>query len=207
MADSVQINPKSTLLTDPIRNFRFLVQFSPYDQQSSATVKFNPQVGFANVSGFGMTVDPIQYREGGYNTTVHQLPGQTSFEPINFSRGQTLGGSQNRDWMRQLFTVVQGNSKAGAGHDFRCTIDVAVLSHPNPAGTGSTNGAPVTSALNLHTSMRFRIYNAWIANLSYGDLSASASTGLMIEGMTVVHEGFDVTYAKDYSATAPTFAF
>jgi phage tail-like protein len=207
MADSVLINPKSQLITDPIRNFRFLVQFSPYNTTGAGKVTHSPQLGFMNVSGFGMTTEPIQYREGGYNTTVHQLPGQTSFEPINFSRGQTLGGSQNRDWMRQLFAITQGTSNQPVGDDFRCTIDVSVLSHPNPGTTSSQTGGSVANALDLHTSMRFRIYNAWIANLSYGDLSASAATGLMIEGMTIVHEGFDVIFANDFSATAGQFSY
>jgi len=202
-ASSVNIFPFSSVATDPIRNFRFLVEFLPHDQTSTAKVKFKKTLGFTNVSGFGMQVDPIAYREGGYNTAVHQLPGQTTFEPINFTRGQTLGSTQNSDWMRQLFSVISGRAQAGAGHDFRCNIDVSVLSHPNPAGTTAENGAAAKNPWELHVSMRFRIYNAWIQRLVYGDLQAAGS--LMVEGMTVVHEGFDVNYANDYKTSAATF--
>ena len=205
MASSPIINPFSTVATDPIRNFRFLVTFNPNDTTSASKVNFKPTIGFTNVTGFGMRVDDIPYREGGYNTTVHHLPGQTSFDPIQFTRGQTLGATQNHEWMKQLFSVVSGRSKAGDGHDFRCSsIDVAVLSHPNPAATQYQDGPPATSPFNMHVSMRFRIYNAWIQNLVYGDLSAGGQ-GLMIEGMSVVHEGFDVSYAKDYKTSAPAF--
>jgi hypothetical protein len=46
--------------------------------------------------------------------------------------------------------------------------------------------------------MRFRVNNAWITALSYSDLNAGGST-LMVEEMTLVHEGFDVTFAKNYT--------
>jgi phage tail-like protein len=198
------INPFSSLATDPVRNFRFLVEFLPKDTTSNAKVDFSKAIGFTNVSGFGVTVDPIAYREGGYNTTVHQLPGQTSFTPISFTRGTVLGSSQNHKWMRQLFTVVQGQSNSGAGSEFRCDINVSVLSHPNPAGTKNLNGDRATNPFDLHRSMQFRIYNAWISSLVYGDLSAGGN-GLMVEGMTVVHEGFDVSYATNYTSQPPAF--
>ena len=49
--------------------------------------------------------------------------------------------------------------------------------------------------------MRFKVYNAWIANLSYSNLDAGQST-LMVEEMTLVHEGFDVSVAPSYATTA-----
>lgn len=201
---SPTINPFSSIETDPIRNFRFLVEFFPNDTKGTSVANFSKTIGFVSVAGFGISVDPIAYREGGYNTAVHYLPGQTSFEPISFTRGQTLGGSQNHQWMRQLFAVVSGRSFAGIGTDFRCNIDVSVLSHPNPANTKAAGASRASNPYDLHTSMRFRIYNAWISSLVYGDLN-SGGNGLMVEGMTVVHEGFDVNYASNYSATALGF--
>jgi len=199
---SPTINPFSEIKTDPIRNFRFLVEFKTKEHYASSP-DFNGALGFVSVSGFGVTVDPIAYREGGYNTTVHQLPGQTSFEPISFTRGQTLGGTQNLQWMRQLFAVVSARAGGGVGKEFRCDIDVTVLSHPNPANTktADSGGGRAANPWELHASMKFRIYNAWISSLVYGDLSAGGN-GLMVEGMTVVHEGFDVVYANDYDASA-----
>jgi phage tail-like protein len=209
------INPFSNLTTDPIRNFRFLVQFTPLGQdvaqnQTGSSPTFNPSIGFTNITGFGISVDPIAYREGGYNTTMHYFPGQASFEPINFTRGTTIGSKQNHQWMKELFAVIQGRSTAGVASDFRYNIDVAVISHPNTAGTKQrvqgaiTDGDRASSPWDLHMSMRFRIYNAWISRLVYGDLGAGGN-GIMVEGLTVVHEGFDVSYADGYTATAPTF--
>lgn len=195
---------RTGLISDPIRNFRFLVSIRQHDNDTPRA-----SIGFTNVSGFGIQVEPIAYREGGYNVTTHWMPGQVSFEPIQFVRGTVLGTTQNHDWLRQLFSVIQGNGTAGAGIDFRCTIDVAVLSHPNPKNTvglanSTTDGAQASTIAQQHVSMRFRIYNAWISSLAYGDLAATGN-GIMVEGMTVVHEGFDVIYANDYKATAANF--
>jgi hypothetical protein len=74
------------------------------------------------------------------------------------------------------------------------------LSHPNPAafaGSGSTTAA--ATAYDQHASMRFRVHNAWITSLGYSNLDAGSST-LMVEEMTLVHEGFDVTFGSNYTA-------
>lgn len=203
---SPTINPKSTVETDPIRNFRFLVEFLPNDTSTATGVPFSKAIGFTNVSGFGITTQPIPYREGGYNTTVHYLPGQTSFEPVMFTRGTILGSDQNHKWMKQLFAVVTQRTEAGVGHDFRCNVNVSVISHPNPANTKTSSGGRATNPFDLHVSMRFKLYNAWITSLVYGDLN-SGGEGLMVEGMTLVHEGFDVNYATSYATTADQFAY
>jgi len=204
MADAI-INPFSTLATDPLRNFRFLVQFNPKEGDSAKSgVSYDASVGFVQVSGLTVQTEAIQYREGGYNTTVHQIPGMTVFTPLTFTRGQVLGSRQNWDWMKQLFAVTSGSSVSHVGTDFRCNIDIAVLSHPNPAGTTTNVSARANNPADLHTALRFRVYNAWITSLSFGDLSAG-DNALMVEQMTVVHEGFNVIYANNYNATAGSF--
>lgn len=208
------IHPQGTIATDPIRNFRFLVEFLPHDATGFATntTSTKRSMGFTNVSGFGVSIDPIAYREGGYNTTMHYMPGQAAFTPISFTRGQTIGARSNHNWMRSLFAVIGATNYTNQttvgkpGADFRCNIDVSVLSHPNPAQYTGSNGTQATTPYSLHTSMRFRIYNAWISSLVYGDLSAGGS-GIMVEGMTVVHEGFDVTYADNFRTSATKFTY
>jgi hypothetical protein len=95
----------------------------------------------------------------------------------------------------------------GVGSNFRCNITIQVLSHPNPAaykGSASTS-QDANTPYDQHTSLRFKVYNAWITSLSYSGLDAGSNT-LMVEEMTVVHEGWDVRYATDYTeaGTAPT---
>jgi phage tail-like protein len=197
-------NVLSTLQTDPVRNFRFLVEFLPSNNTAANEWGINAKMGFTSVSGLTVATESIAYREGGYNTTMHQFPGQTSFSPVTFSRGVLLGNSQQYAWMRRLFSVIQTGAKAGVGSDFRCDIDISVLSHPNAKGLTVESGAAAGNAAEPHVSLRFRIYNAWITNLSYSSLDAGGSA-YMVEEMTVVHEGWDATYAKDYKTTAADF--
>lgn len=201
-------NIKRGLATDPIRTFKFLVKFTPNTPSDSTnweTTKWN-QMGFVSLSGLSVSTEPIAYREGGYNTNVHQIPGQSSFTPITLSHGLMLGQTQNQQWMKRLFSILSTGAASGVGADFRCTLDISVLSHPNPSGAATKGATPTTAATDAlqHVSMRFRVYNAWIANLGYSSLDAGQST-LMVEEMTIVHEGFDVIMASDYGTTAGDF--
>jgi phage tail-like protein len=191
-------NPLSTLMTDPVRNFRFLVTFIPTDEWKDSAKP--AKMGFVSLSGLSVTTEPIAYREGGYNTNVHQIPGQSAFTPITLSKGVMLGQDSNIKWMKRLFSVITPSVTSGVGAGFRCDIDIQVLSHPNPqASTGAAaTQAQAGTAYAQHTSLRFKVYNAWISSLSYSNLDAGANT-LMVEEMSLVHEGFDVVYAKDYT--------
>lgn len=188
------INNRSTLTTDPLRNFRFLVTFYPQDSSNTTLTKaLNKDLtfGFTSVSGMSITTDSIPYREGGYNTTVHQIPGQSTFTPITLQRGVMLGKSQNWDWMRQLFATITATATTRAvNQNFRCDLEIEVLSHPIPAA-GVEDGAPETKD---HTAMRFRVYNAWPTTVAYSDLNAG-DNALFVEQMTLVHEGFDINWA------------
>ena len=197
-------NIKRGLTTDPIRTFKFLVTITPNTDDGKWDVAKWNQMGFVSLSGLSVSTEPIAYREGGYNTNVHQIPGQSSFTPITLSHGQMLGQTQNQAWMKRLFSILTPNATAGVGADFRCTVDIAVLSHPNPAGFNQAGGVTASTDETQHVAMRFRVYNAWIANLGYSNLDAGQST-LMVEEMTLVHEGFDVIMAKDYTTSALPF--
>ena len=217
---SAPINPLSNLLSDPVRNFKFLVTFIP-TESGSDTASYGANfgsMGFVSVSGLSVATEAISYREGGYNTNTHQIPGQSAFTPITLSKGVMLGQGDNALWMKRLFSVLTSGTPtstgatAGVGGGFRCNLDIQVLSHPNPqATTGQTinlntaaAGETAKTAYDQHTSLRFRVYRAWITNLSYSNLDAG-SNSIMVEEMTIVHEGWDVTYATNYTAagTAP----
>jgi phage tail-like protein len=193
-------NTLSTLMTDPVRNFRFLVTFQPTADWKD-TVK-PAKMGFVSLSGLSVTTEPIAYREGGYNTNVHQIPGQSAFTPITLSKGVMLGQESNMAWMKRLFSVITPSVTQGVGAGFRCNIDIQVLSHPNPQAStgGAATQAQASTPYDQHTSLRFKVYNAWITSLSYSNLDAGANT-LMVEEMSLVHEGFDVAYAKGYELT------
>jgi phage tail-like protein len=202
-------NPLSTLMTDPIRNFKFLVTFKPKVNDLKWGAKFT-KMGFVSLSGLSVSTESIAYREGGYNTNVHQIPGQSQFTPISLSRGVMLGNNENALWMKRLFSVMSPTATSGVGANFRVDIDIQVLSHPNPKAYGGSDADPAegatvpingTGALaqnGQHTSLRFKVYNAWISSLAYSNLDAGANT-LMVEEMSLVHEGFDVVFGTGYT--------
>lgn len=197
-------NTLANLNTDPFRNFKFLVTFYPKTSGDASFGTNFGKMGFVSVSGLSVTTESIAYREGGYNTNVHQLPGQSSFTPITLSKGITFGQKEHSLWMKRLFALTTGGSGGGVGTSFRCDVEIKVLTHPNPAAwsgsdTGGTNtngtwSGTVSNAWDQHTAMEFRLYNAWITSIGYSNLDAGGST-LMVEEMTLVHEGFDVSFA------------
>jgi phage tail-like protein len=197
------INNRSNLKTDPLRNFRYLVTFIPLDGNATDLPggKGVAQLGFTSVSGLSVTTESIPYREGGYNTTFHQIPGQTTFAPVALQRGMVLGTRQNWDWMRRLFATVQGGATATniGANNFRCDVEIQVLSHPI-AGSGVDDGSGKNKD---HVAQRFMIYNAWITSLAYSDLNAG-DNAIFVEAMTLVHEGFDVRFATDLPAADST---
>jgi len=64
--------------TDPLRNFRFLVEIDGI-----------VQAGFSECSGFGSNVEVIEYREGGEPSTVRKLPGKMSYPDLTPKWGVT----------------------------------------------------------------------------------------------------------------------
>jgi phage tail-like protein len=198
------INNRSTLITDPLRNFRFLVTFIPQQRTGTgwANTLTSATFGFTSVSGMAVQTDSIPYREGGYNTTVHQIPGQTSFAPLQLQRGVLLNSSQNWDWMKELFQTVQVNNTRKTPENFRCDIEIEVLSHPI-AGSGVTT-ALADGRQQDHVAMRFRVFNAWVTSVAYSDLNAG-DNAILVEQMAVVHEGFDVKWAPSLTESAAPF--
>jgi phage tail-like protein len=187
------IDTRSTIDTDPLRAFRFRATFKPVGKNgvfNKAIVSFSG--GFSSIGGLGISTDPITYREGGYNTTVHHVPGMTSFTPLTFSRGALYGNDSAITWMRGLFGASSGEgfaSNDSGATGFRCNITIQLMDHPNAVDKSNT------------PRMGFYVHNAWISSLSYSDLNAGENV-LMYESMTLVHEGLSVAMLKDDGTAA-----
>jgi phage tail-like protein len=79
---------------DPYRNFNFLVEIDGIAQAK-----------FSECSGLDSTVEPIEFREGGDNTTVRKLPGRATYSDITLKWGLT-----DSDELWQWYKlVVRGN--------------------------------------------------------------------------------------------------
>lgn len=165
---------KSTIQTDPIRNFKFQVNIA------HGNIPGMINLGFMSCSGLAATTDMIPYREGGNNTTTRKMPGQTNFGPISLSRGLIMGSNQMWRWFCEIFYVIQGGSPElkTAGNDFRSNFYINVLDHPVTSGL-----TPIRA--------QFLVYNAWPTVVAYSDFDAGGN-GVMIEQLTLEHEGFKV---------------
>jgi len=197
---TTNISRFSSIATDPLRNFKFIAEFTPALTGTGITGVFDSSIapaaaaGFTSITGLGINTQSIPYREGGYNTTIHQIPGMTTFTPITFQHGTLTSNLQGINWMRGLFAAATGEGIAvGAGKDFRVNIDIYVLDHP---------AQPLSDTADLvaNAKMHFKVHNAWITTLQYSDLNAG-DQNILFEQMTVVHEGLSVGIVGGTTAT------
>jgi phage tail-like protein len=65
-------------LKDPYENFAFTIEISGITR-----------AGFQQCSGIDSTIDVVPYREGGENTTVRKLPGQTNYSNLVLKWGKS----------------------------------------------------------------------------------------------------------------------
>ena len=197
---TTNISRFSSIATDPLRNFKFYVEFSSTVTTPVGTTPTTANTaittikgGFTSITGLAINTQSIPYREGGYNTTIHQIPGMTTFSPVTLQRGTLTTNTQGLIWMRQLFAAASGEGVAiTSGQDFRCNVDIYVLDHP----------AVIEDATDLVTKakMHFKLHNAWITTLQYSDLNAG-DNNILFEQMTLVHEGLSAGFVGD--ATTP----
>jgi len=188
------IEDRGTILTDPLRKFRFKAEFLPVDTTSAFDSRITTNTaggftgGFSSVTGLAVTTAAIPYREGGYNTTIHQIPGMVSFGPVTFTRGVLYGNDQAITWMRGLNAVASGEGlnldNVNRPSQFRCNVKISVMDHPNADGIRNDQ------------RMSFILRNAWIAALAYDDLNA-AENQILFETITLIHEGLSVAFVND----------
>jgi len=133
---------------DPLRNFRFRLEINGIQQ-----------AGFSEVSGFDVTVDPIDYREGPDPTHVRKLTGLTKYGNITLKWGVT-NSMELYNWHRE---IVDG------------TIDrkqVAIEVY-DEAGTAQA---------------RWEIVEAWPSKYNPMDLNAKGND-VSIEKLEIANEG------------------
>lgn len=197
-------NFRANPLSDPIRNFRFRVEFYPqvygrYGDTADPGWVPSAMIGFNSVSGLAISIENLSLREGGYNTTNHEIPLQVTYSPVTFQRGVILGSSQHWDWVRNMLQVVQGRGR-GVKALFRSDVEIVVLKHPVPYSNTEQgykfDEASSPNAQDDQYALRFRLYNAWPRSVAYSDLNAGDSA-LMVEQMTLVHEGFEVKWGNE----------
>lgn len=202
------------LNTDPLRSFKFNV-IIPFASGINGTLGL-ARLGFMSMSGLGLSIEPLTYREGGDNITTRKMPGQADFNPITLSRGLFPQNPENWYWMSLLFSAEYGeqiwnNPSAlpsyealpggiGSAPDFRTYVYINVLQHPNnsssaPGSQGYVQGTyPVQDQI---IQVSFKLYSAWIGSLAYSDLDAGGNA-VAVEQMTLNYEGFQTQWGNPY---------
>ena len=140
--------------TDPFGNYNFLVEISGITRAS-----------FQECSGFDATIDVIEHREGGDNTTPRKLPGQTKYSNIVLKWGLTDDMDLYK-WHRQ---AVQGNVQRKTG---------SIILYD------SSNNVEVA---------RWNFFSAWPVKYDGPDLNAEG-TDVSIETLEIAHEGLEREY-------------
>jgi phage tail-like protein len=132
---------------DPYRNFNFLVEIDGITQ-----------AGFSDCTGMGSNTDPIEYREGGFDRTVHKLPGQPKYNNIVLKWGLT-DSRELYEWYRD---VTKGKIVRKSGSIILLDLD----------GT---------------EKVRWNFFEAWPTKWTGADLSAKG-TDVAIETLELAHE-------------------
>jgi phage tail-like protein len=137
---------------DPLRNFRFRLEIGGISEAH-----------FSEVSGFDITTDAIDYREGDEPTHVRKLPGLTKFGNVTLKRGIT-DSMDIYNWYKDVV----------AGKISRKTVAIIVR-----AEDGSDKA-------------RFQITDAWPSKYDPMDLNAKGND-VAIETLELVNEGVERT--------------
>lgn len=200
-------------VTDPLRNFKFRVQFHPAEGRLKTLVndKF-AYMGFSVVSGLTVQNEMVAYREGGMNTHPHKMIGQSDYGPVTFTNGVFSDQDGLYRWQQFMHTWLQGgntaddnttdlnvNGSVEGNNDYRCDISVIVYDHPISAGSyaqpgNQANGTQQPSPASA--KFGYKLFNCWPASYSLGDLNAGDSS-ILIQQMVVNHEGFDIVWSGD----------
>lgn len=117
---------------------------------------------FTRVSGLGVKVSYIEYREGGMPNTVRKLPGQTSVAPITLEWGVTCAHDM-WDWMMHSVNGVAEPKQ----------VSIIIL--------GNTSGEEKT---------RWNLSNAWPSEWLGTELDASGNN-VAIESMVLQAEAVE----------------
>lgn len=215
-----------TTRTDPIRSFKFEVQFlaptgkpvtpggpvitpapgAPGTEGNSLSdfAAGIDKIGFAAMSGLAVTNEVIQYREGGMNTHPHKMVGQTDFAPVSFTRGVFPDEDQMWKWQRFIHNWQNGAPGSTGGADYRCDVLVYVYDHPHSNATYNDNAGYSTATQSGNKKLGIKIFNAWPASFTMSGLNASGSE-IMVHELSLVHEGFIVAFTQaEIDALAPS---
>ena len=137
-------------IPDPYNNFNFLVEIDGITRAA-----------FHECSGLDSTIDVIEHREGGENTTLRKLPGMTKYSNLVLKRGMTED-PELYEWHNQWVTG-------------------------DPAAKRK-NGSIVLLDRQGNEKVRWNFVRAWPAKWTGPSLTAEGND-VAIEQLDLAHEG------------------
>jgi phage tail-like protein len=135
---------------DPYRNFNFRVEIDGITQ-----------AGFSECTGFELSTDPIEYREGGENTTVRKLPGLTKYANITLKWGLT----DSKDLYNWYRDVVNGKIQR-------------------------KNGSIIVRDLDGSDKVRWNFTDGWPTKYNPADMNAKGNE-VALETLEIAIEGIE----------------
>ncbi len=145
----------ATYRDDPYPEFNFLVTVEGIGDDGA-------RAGFAEVSGLGVSVEVIEYRNGNEDITVRKIPGLKKFTDVTLKRGVT-GDLALWDWIR---TAMNGQVQ-------RRNVTINLLNEAR------------------ETVLQWRLRRAWPSKYTGPSLRAGTSDVAM-ESLEICHEGLDL---------------
>lgn len=137
---------------DPHGNYNFLVE-----------IQGITRAAFQEASGFDSSIDVVEHREGGENTTLRKLPAMTKYSNISLKWG-TTDDRELYDWHRQWVTG-------------------------DPAAQRQ-NGSIVLLDRQGQEKVRWNFFNAWPAKWTGPSFNAEGND-VSIETLELAHEGLE----------------
>jgi len=142
---------------DPYLAMNFLVAISGVSDEPGTV-----RAGFAEVSGLGVEIEPVEYRNGNEELTVRKIPGLVKYTNITLKRG-IIGGQALWEWIQSAID----------GKVVRADVSITLLNEARE---------PV---------MRWRAKRAWPCKWEGPDLDASRNE-VAIETLELCHEGIEL---------------
>lgn len=154
-------------------NFADSTRHDPYKEFNYEVIITGAQnfakFGFSKVSGLKGDIDVIEYREGGDNLSAHKSAGLVKYDPITLERGMSED-SDSWNWFKKVFdlTALSGNV-VEPGYKGVVTIKLK-----------DRDGSVVKT---------WEARECWVSGYETGEFNA-LGTGVMVERLTIQHEGF-----------------
>ncbi len=145
------------LREDPYAGYNFLVEINDVGEDSSSA-----HGSFQEVSGLGVEVTPIEYRNGSEDITVRKIPGLKKFTNITLKRGIT-GDLAFWNW---IVSAMNGEVQRASG-------SIILLDEKR------------------EEVMRFNFHRAWPTKWTGPSLKADGNE-IAIEMIEICHEGIAI---------------